>query len=213
MLATPRNIVVAGSFTRNTTRKPTLSELKGSCRISYELNAGFSLTPGDLLFDVKKKVSVVEGIQPSDLDTTEREHRGGGGGGGGDGGDWHFIGLKGCGLVIAGYYLEKLPHYVTANVSALGKSRTGTASAGRWAVVVTYYVPLIAYNNVSYSYGKSSYPICCNYNPHSLEEILMITESSNPHETVASQTSTRHVLHIHHRFGINPIRTDRIVVD
>lgn len=202
MLASPRNLVAAGSYTktplsRYATRKPTLSELKGNCRISYELNAGFSLTPGDLLFDVKRRVSVVEGIKESDLDTTEYEHRGsggGGGGGGGDGGDWHFIGLKGCGLVIAAYYLEKLPHYVTVNVSALGKSRTGTASAGRWAVVVTYYVPVIAYNNVSYSYGRNDCPFCYNHNPHSLEEIRVITEStrdgplSNKHTIYTSYT-------------------------
>lgn len=202
MFAPSRNNAIVGNVARdslswNAVRKPTLSELKRECRISYELNAGFSLTPGELLSDVKRRVSVVEGIQLSDLDTTEREHRGcdcaaaAGAGGGGDG---RFIALKGCGTVISGYYLETLPHYVTVNVSALGQSRTGTASAGKWAIVVTYYVPLIAYNNVSYSYGRNDCPICCNHNPHSLEEIRVITEStrdsrlSNKHTTCTSYT-------------------------
>ena len=200
MLASPRNLVAAGSYTktplsRYATRKPTLSELKGNCRISYELNAGLSLTPGELLSDVKRRVSVVEGIQLSDLDTTKREYSCGGNcAGGGGGGDGRFIALKGCGIVIAGFYMETLPHYVTVNVSALGQSRTGTASAGKWAIVVTYYVPLIAYNNVSFSYGRNDCPFCYNHNPHSLEEIRVITEStrdgplSNKHTIYTSYT-------------------------
>lgn len=200
MFAPPRNIAIAGNVARdslswNAVRKPTLSELKRECRISYELNAGFSLTPGELLSDVKRRVSVVEGIQLSDLDTTKREYSCGGNcAGGGGGGDGRFIALKGCGIVIAGFYMETLPHYVTVNVSALGQSRTGTASAGKWAIVVTYYVPLIAYNNVSFSYGRNDCPFCYNHNPHSLEEIRVITEStrdgplSNKHTIYTSYT-------------------------
>ena len=189
MFAPPRNIAIAGNVARdslswNAVRKPTLSELKRECRISYELNAGLSLTPGELLSDVKRRVSVVEGIQLSDLDTTKREYSCGGNcAGGGGGGDGRFIALKGCGIVIAGF-----------NVSALGQSRTGTASAGKWAIVVTYYVPLIAYNNVSFSYGRNDCPFCYNHNPHSLEEIRVITEStrdgplSNKHTIYTSYT-------------------------
>ncbi len=200
MFAPPRNIAIAGNVARdslswNAVRKPTLSELKRECRISYELNAGLSLTPGELLSDVKRRVSVVEGIQLSDLDTTKREYSCGGNcAGGGGGGDGRFIALKGCGIVIAGFYMETLPHYVTVNVSALGQSRTGTASAGKWAIVVTYYVPLIAYNNVSFSYGRNDCPFCYNHNPHSLEEIRVITEStrdgplSNKHTIYTSYT-------------------------
>ena len=133
------------------TSKPTVRELEAYCHVGYELNACIVMTPKELLAEVQAKVSVLAGIRLSDLH--EEDTRGEGGGGDPDG-EWHFIGLKGAGLIVSAYYVELKEHKSKAYATnGMGGNVTAKAKKGHWSIAISWYKPFIGYPFAHYEYS------------------------------------------------------------
>lgn len=133
------------------------------------------MTPKELLAEVQAKVSVLAGIRLSDLH--EEDTRGEGGGGDPDG-EWHFIGLKGAGLIVSAYYVELKEHkskaYATSgmggNVTAKAKRGTGLSQypgISHLLVIPSHIMNIVLFELVSCEQTKAALLAANSLSSHS----------------------------------------------